>query len=75
MMAKMVMIMTVGEDKDDEDLACPGKFYIACTFHSVRDDSLKILNTFLGSIENMFHCNTMVLSLSLFTRTTGRMTK
>ena len=55
MMAKMVMIMTVGEDKDDEDLACPGKFYIACTLHSVRNDSLQILNTFLASIENIFH--------------------
>ena len=45
------MMIDYGEDgddvnDDDEDLACPGKFHIACTFHCVRDDSLQILNSF-----------------------------
>ena len=34
------------DNEDDDDLACPGKFHIACTFHCVRDDSLQILNSF-----------------------------
>ena len=34
------------DNGDDEDLACPGKFHIACTFHCIGDDSLQILNSY-----------------------------
>jgi hypothetical protein len=34
------------DDQHVLHLASPGKFYIACTFHCVRDDSLQILNLF-----------------------------